>query len=401
MPYDLNNPQLDFDLENQIQKAAFLRSQKMEDQKTEQYTGRKFSTPYQPMTQIGDALTNMSGQHRREAAENHMRTLGTEEERRLMALNNELNQKQEIDYTNQQDLIRESARRADIASRMSMLPKGRKAAQALLKDANAFPLTMGKTGHQEANLTEMQEKRQDFKGNQRELTAQSNSDLSLQEHLQRMEENALKPVKTATGGAKAKQAEDDFNTMVTRIQRTREMVKDNPNAVGWKTLMHDTVLQRLYPDGVATRASLGSLSAEKIHELSGAAVSTKEFERLRTFLPSGGDSHKTVTDKLENMYKELMAIKRDRPENVLSADDEGGDDELVAIPPIVGDEVDNANMQAEMKPPSSEPTMMPRVASLPKSTLGGAEPTVVRTGRNAAGETVHKMSDGSIKIVQN
>lgn len=354
MPYDLNNPQLDFDLENQIQKAAFLRGQKMEDQKTKQYTGRKFSTPYQPMTGIGDALTNLSGESRREDAEQHMRTLGTEEERRLMALTSELNAPQNIDYTNQQALIEESARRANIAQKMSMLPKGRKAAEALLKDANAFPLTMGKTGQQQANLTGMQEARQQHAGSQRELTAQANSDLSLQEHLQNMERDASKPVAAAAGSAKSREKSAELAKLEGIILNAQTMLEDRPQGVGWKTLLHDNLLQRTDPDGVALRAALAGLSADKIHELSGAAVSAKEYERLAPYLPAAGNDAATVRKKLDGLMKEIDLIKSDRTKVWTPAPLEPKLDSgtVPPIPPVIGNEVDQSNLQEQQTAPA-------------------------------------------------
>ena len=51
------------------------------------------------------------------------------------------------------------------------------------------------------------------------------------------------------------------------------------------------------------RAAIGELSAEKIKELSGAAVSDTEFERLTTFLPDKGMQEDEVASKLDSLKR--------------------------------------------------------------------------------------------------
>lgn len=109
-------------------------------------------------------------------------------------------------------------------------------------------------------------------------------------------------------GAQQK-AYDDSDILLGHIDSALEHIDSNPNALGVKTMMPDVALAKIDPEGVATRAAVAGLSAEKVHQLSGAAVSPAEFARLRPYLPSSGDNAKTAKDKLANLRKEVERIK--------------------------------------------------------------------------------------------
>jgi hypothetical protein len=111
--------------------------------------------------------------------------------------------------------------------------------------------------------------------------------------------------------AAKQKALDDAELFVSHIDRALEEVNANPNALGKKTLIPDLALGTIDPEGVATRAAVAGLSAEKVHQLSGAAVSPAEFARLRPYLPASGDSADTARTKLLNLRKEAALI-RDR-----------------------------------------------------------------------------------------
>lgn len=112
---------------------------------------------------------------------------------------------------------------------------------------------------------------------------------------------------------------DDAEIFLSHIDRALASVKANPNALGLKTAVPDVALQRTDPHGVSTRAAVGGLSAAKVHELSGAAVSPAEFARLRPYLPAAGDSAATVEKKLANLRTEAQTI-RDRHAGVAPSD---------------------------------------------------------------------------------
>ena len=115
-----------------------------------------------------------------------------------------------------------------------------------------------------------------------------------------------KPVKLTAAQQKAY---DDSDALLGHIDNALAAVKANPDSVGFKTVMPDIALAKLDPEGVQTRAAVAGLSAEKIHQLSGAAVSAAEFARLRPYLPANGDNAATVRDKLMNLRAEVERIK--------------------------------------------------------------------------------------------
>ena len=60
---------------------------------------------------------------------------------------------------------------------------------------------------------------------------------------------------------------------------------------------------------MGARAAVGGLSAERVHQLSGAAVSPAEFARLRPYLPASGDTAEAVQKKLTSLKGEVERIK--------------------------------------------------------------------------------------------
>lgn len=115
-----------------------------------------------------------------------------------------------------------------------------------------------------------------------------------------------KPVKLTAAQQKAY---DDADALLGHIDNALGLVKANPNAVGFKTVVPDIALAKIDPEGVQTRAATAGLSAERVHQLSGAAVSPAEFARLRPYLPANGDNAATVQDKLTNLRAEVERIK--------------------------------------------------------------------------------------------
>ena len=79
-------------------------------------------------------------------------------------------------------------------------------------------------------------------------------------------------------------------------------------ATGWKGFVPDTILQRVDPSGVSTRAAIGDLGSMVIHDRSGAAVTAAEFPRLRPFIPTVTDDPETVKKKLSRFVSEYKAV---------------------------------------------------------------------------------------------
>lgn len=160
--------------------------------------------------------------------------------------------------------------------------------------------------------------------------------------------------------AAQQKAYDDSDVLLGHIDNALEAVKRNPDAIGKKTIIPDIALGHIDPEGVQTRAAVAGLAAEKVHQLSGAAVSPAEFARLRPYLPASGDSAQTATNKLNNLRGEVERIK--------AAHARG-------------------------------PTMANPKAAAPQGQPAAAAPTIIRTGTRD-GIKVQLMSDGSIREVK-
>lgn len=159
--------------------------------------------------------------------------------------------------------------------------------------------------------------------------------------------------------AAQQKAYDDSDVLLGHIDNALVAIKTNPDALGKKTIIPDIALGTIDPEGVQTRAAVAGLAAEKVHQLSGAAVSPAEFARLRPYLPASGDSADTATKKLTNLRGEVERIK--------AAHARG-------------------------------PTMANRQAVAPAGNSDN-QPTVVRTGV-VNGRKVEQLSDGSTRYAR-
>ena len=86
------------------------------------------------------------------------------------------------------------------------------------------------------------------------------------------------------------------------------------NATGWKGLMPNSILNRVDPSGVDTRAAIADLGSLVIHDRSGAAVTASEFPRLAPFVPTAYDDPATVKKKLSMFVQNYRAIIDDSAE---------------------------------------------------------------------------------------
>lgn len=97
----------------------------------------------------------------------------------------------------------------------------------------------------------------------------------------------------------------DNENMITSVSSLKKLLEKNPSGLGFKNLLPNVVLQRADPSGEAVRALIAQIESLKIKDISGAAVSVSESERLRKFLPNTLDTKETVINKLNNLEKEL------------------------------------------------------------------------------------------------
>jgi len=96
-----------------------------------------------------------------------------------------------------------------------------------------------------------------------------------------------------------------------KLVRAQQMLTENPDAAGWKTLLvPNQLLSRASTQGERmTRGASGELSAEKAHELYGSAFTGMEMKRAGKFLPEDGDSYDTLQDKFTNLLQILDATE--------------------------------------------------------------------------------------------
>lgn len=77
------------------------------------------------------------------------------------------------------------------------------------------------------------------------------------------------------------------------------------NATGYKGYLPNAILNRMDPQGVATRAQISDIGSLKIHDRSGAAVTISESPRLMPFIPLASDDAATVRVKLKKLAIEV------------------------------------------------------------------------------------------------
>lgn len=78
--------------------------------------------------------------------------------------------------------------------------------------------------------------------------------------------------------------------------------KGDAAATGWKGFLPQSVLNRIDPSGVDTRAEIADIGSLKIHDRSGAAVTVSESPRLMPFIPNATDSREAAQKKLKRLF---------------------------------------------------------------------------------------------------
>ena len=89
------------------------------------------------------------------------------------------------------------------------------------------------------------------------------------------------------------------------IDQALDALRNNRSAFGLKyKVLPDVVAQRTDPNGYTVRAKAAKIAAVMIHELTGAAQTKAEVDRLQGFLPMLGDTDTTVENKLLGLKRE-------------------------------------------------------------------------------------------------
>jgi hypothetical protein len=144
MPYDLNDPNLDFAGQAEILARALKRGQMLrgtEPANNSIYGGGVASG-------IGAALNRAAGVIDQRRAEEGQTALNNEQLRRYDEISRQINAPQEgVDYSNPDALVKENARRMELAGQMSKLPMAQKMSQDYLAKGAAFPETMAQLAY--------------------------------------------------------------------------------------------------------------------------------------------------------------------------------------------------------------------------------------------------------------
>jgi len=110
----------------------------------------------------------------------------------------------------------------------------------------------------------------------------------------------LKPVPTqvSTGFIENQNTINKIDNAIQQIQNTPD------SSFGLRNVVGDTVMQRIDPKGSLARAAISGVAGQKYHDISGAAVSASESNRLKPYIPSSQDTKENILQKLNNMKAE-------------------------------------------------------------------------------------------------
>ena len=178
MAYDLNDPNLDFDIEQEAIINALKGARKDRRAEPPELTGRTWAPSGSALGGIGAALTRAAGGINESRAMREQRALAGEQQRRFDTLQQELTapmtkevegysygQGPLMDLSEQpretvpQSPLEQSKRRLDIYSRMSRLPMARGLAQAGIKSEVDFPERQALLEQQQLQQRELQAQR--------------------------------------------------------------------------------------------------------------------------------------------------------------------------------------------------------------------------------------------------
>jgi len=349
MPYDLNDPNLDFAGQAEILARALKQSQLL--QNTQADDGVKAGGMFyrsSPLSGVGAALSRGVGQYNQSQAEASQTALNQEQLKRYDELTRQMNAPQEgTDYSNPDALMADNTRRMGIATQMSKLPLAQKTAQDYLSKGAAFPEAIAKMrmeqierGQQNAVRLEEQARREKEKleaiarekerdrdnriflkslgggsGDKSDKRIITTTDENGNPVQQVIDLNQMKPgdrlgkfVPLPKESAAAEKARHSSNLGMSAINDAiAELDKPNAaNALGLANALPGMEVVRQYtdPGGIAARASVSNIGSQKVHDRSGATVTIAETPRLAPFIPSVKDSPVAAKIKLGKMREE-------------------------------------------------------------------------------------------------
>jgi len=110
--------------------------------------------------------------------------------------------------------------------------------------------------------------------------------------------------------AKIKSIPEPINSAVlqnhqslNKLDDALDLLEANKDAIGLKGNLGQTVLNKLDPKGIDTRAAIADIGSIVLHDRSGAAVTAAESPRLLPFIPTPSDTYEAAKSKLTRMRK--------------------------------------------------------------------------------------------------
>lgn len=102
------------------------------------------------------------------------------------------------------------------------------------------------------------------------------------------------------------------NALINKIDNAIAEIDKRPESFGLQNYLPDAIMQRYDPEGVSAKGAVSEIASQKRHDLSGAAVSIQEDEKLKPFLPSSTDDSIVARQKLEALKKQVLDINNER-----------------------------------------------------------------------------------------
>jgi hypothetical protein len=93
---------------------------------------------------------------------------------------------------------------------------------------------------------------------------------------------------------------------ISQIDKAISAATENPNAIGLKGNLPQTILNRADPKGVDTRALITEIGSAIVHDRSGAAVAASERPTLVPFIPQATDDSETAIKKLKQLKAKIQ-----------------------------------------------------------------------------------------------
>lgn len=110
------------------------------------------------------------------------------------------------------------------------------------------------------------------------------------------------------------------NVALQKVDQALEGIAKYPSGLGVQNMLGDAINQRMDPKGVKIRALISSIAGQKFHDLSGAAVSVQEADRLKPFIPGVNDMPEAARQKLLLFKNEYSMMQNELAQGRSAAD---------------------------------------------------------------------------------